>query len=156
MKIGEKIRQLRKENNLTQQQLADKLFVTPQAVSKWENNLVIPTTDKISDLAQIFQVDIQYFFDDKNVQTDNKKWQLLWLNAIYYFVTLVAIYTFSPKINHNFFSMIVSTIIFFTVLVILIVFFHKYQIKYLYRYALAFGFFDVLWFICIAAVFILK
>ena len=156
MKIGEKIRRLRKENNLTQQQLADKLFVTPQAVSKWENNLVIPTTDKISDLAQIFQVDIQYFFDNKNVQTDKRKWQLLWLNAVYYFVTLAAIYTFSPKINHNFFSMIVSTIIFFTVLALLMAFFHKHQIKYLSRYALAFGFFDVIWFICIVAVFILK
>lgn len=36
MKIGEKISELRKKNNLTQEELAEKLSVTRQTISKWE------------------------------------------------------------------------------------------------------------------------
>lgn len=38
-KIGNFILKLRKENKMTQQELADKLFVTDKAVSKWENGV---------------------------------------------------------------------------------------------------------------------
>ena len=38
MTIGEKIRELRREENITQEQLAEYLNISCQAVSKWENN----------------------------------------------------------------------------------------------------------------------
>lgn len=49
-KIGIFIKKLRKEKGLTQQQLADKLNVTFQAVSKWENGETLPDTGLLLDL----------------------------------------------------------------------------------------------------------
>lgn len=157
--FGEKVRKIRKENNLTQQQLADKLFATPQAISKWEHDQGMPSLDKITDMAKIFSVDINYFLGDeieKDKRQDQKKWWLLGLNAMYYLVTLIVMYTFSSKINHDFFGMVVSTIIYFVIFTSLVVFFHKHQLKPFYGYVLGFVFLDLIWLICVAALFIAR
>ena len=44
MSIGEKITILRKENNMTQEQLADVLSVSRQSVSRWESDIAFPET----------------------------------------------------------------------------------------------------------------
>ena len=54
--VGEKIKKYRTEKGLTQQNLADKLFVTAQAVSRWENGEVEPSLGTITKLAEIFEV----------------------------------------------------------------------------------------------------
>lgn len=58
MKIGEKIAKLRSERRITQKELADQLFVTPQAVSRWENNQVEPNIETLQKMAAIFNVKI--------------------------------------------------------------------------------------------------
>ena len=55
-KIGKFISELRKEKNMTQQELADKLNVTDRAVSKWENGRGIPDISLVRELANLFQV----------------------------------------------------------------------------------------------------
>jgi transcriptional regulator with XRE-family HTH domain len=60
MNIGEKIQQLRKANNLSQEQLAVRLEVSRQAVSKWELNESTPDTDKIILISRIFSVSTDY------------------------------------------------------------------------------------------------
>lgn len=55
-KIGNFILNLRKENNMTQQELADKLYVTDKAVSKWETGRGIPDIQTIKNLSVIFKV----------------------------------------------------------------------------------------------------
>ena len=52
------IKQLRKEKNLTQKQLADMLGVTYQAVSKWERGLNIPDISILKEISRIFDVDM--------------------------------------------------------------------------------------------------
>ena len=47
MNIGEKIFELRKSRNLSQEEVAEKLNVTRQTVSKWETNQSTPDFDKI-------------------------------------------------------------------------------------------------------------
>ena len=42
--IGEKLSKLRKENGISQEQLAEKLNISRQAISKWENNESLPDT----------------------------------------------------------------------------------------------------------------
>ena len=54
--IGHNIKRLRLENNMTQKNLADKLFVTAQAVSRWENGDVEPSLSTVAELARIFGV----------------------------------------------------------------------------------------------------
>jgi len=54
--IGSNIKKLRIQQGLTQKNLADKLFVSAQAVSRWENNEVEPSISTIIELAKIFGV----------------------------------------------------------------------------------------------------
>lgn len=54
--IGNKIKEFRVQRGMTQKSLADLLFVSPQAVSRWENNEVEPSIGTITELARIFNV----------------------------------------------------------------------------------------------------
>ena len=55
MKIGEKIKELRKKNGLTQERLADYLCVSYQAVSKWETGTASPDLSLIAPLTKEFE-----------------------------------------------------------------------------------------------------
>ena len=67
MKVGDKIKVLRKEYRLTQEELAKKLNVAPTAVSAWERNKNRPLMDKISILSEMFNVPVSHFFDVEDV-----------------------------------------------------------------------------------------
>lgn len=60
MSIGERITQLRKEQNISQGELARALAVTRQAVSKWENDLSSPDTIKLIQLAEVLDTEVEY------------------------------------------------------------------------------------------------
>lgn len=60
MSIGNRIAELRKQNNISQGQLAQALNVTRQAVSKWENDLAVPDALKMIHLADLLDTDIEY------------------------------------------------------------------------------------------------
>ena len=64
MTIGEKISKLRKENNYTQEQLAEILSVSRQSVSKWETDLTYPETEKIIALSKLFSCSADYLLKD--------------------------------------------------------------------------------------------
>ena len=63
MELGKKIRQLRFRAGLTQEQLAEKLGIGAQAVSKWENAVAMPDITLLPLLAGIFGVTIDDLFD---------------------------------------------------------------------------------------------
>ncbi len=65
MTFGEKLSKLRKENNYTQEQLADILNVSRQSVSKWESNMAYPETDKLICLARLFECSTDYLLKDE-------------------------------------------------------------------------------------------
>ena len=60
MSIGDRIIELRKQQNISQVQLAQALNVTRQAVSKWENDLAVPDALKMIHLADLLDTDIEY------------------------------------------------------------------------------------------------
>ncbi len=63
MSIGNKIKQLRQKSGLTQEQLASKLSVSAQSVSKWENSVAMPDITLLPVLAGEFGVSIDELFD---------------------------------------------------------------------------------------------
>ena len=67
MNLGEKIKELRKSKGITQEQLADMLVVSSQAVSKWETGVANPDLALIPDLAKMFEVST-----DELLGVDNK------------------------------------------------------------------------------------
>ena len=56
MTLGEKITQLRNAADMTQEEMAEKLAVSRQSVSKWEMNQALPQIDKVLMLCDLFNV----------------------------------------------------------------------------------------------------
>jgi uncharacterized protein YjbI with pentapeptide repeats len=72
--IGNKIADARKKLNLSQAQLAERLFISSQAVGKWERGESMPDITTFNRLAQIFGVDLNYF--SANIQSEPHKIEL--------------------------------------------------------------------------------
>ena len=72
MELGKKIRQLRFKASLTQEQLAEKLGIGPQSVSKWENAVAMPDITTLPLLAEVFGVSIDDLFDLTTEQRLNR------------------------------------------------------------------------------------
>ena len=72
MILGDKLSKLRKENNYTQEQLADILGVSRQAISKWESNITYPETDKLIRMSELFNCSLDYLLKESE-ESDNKK-----------------------------------------------------------------------------------
>lgn len=74
MNIGEKIFELRKEKKLSQEEVAEKLNVTRQTVSKWETNQSTPDFDKIIPLCELFEISTDELLRGvKKDETENEK-----------------------------------------------------------------------------------
>lgn len=76
MTIAEKIKKLRKDNNMTQEDLAEKLNVSRQTISKWETNVVIPDADNIVSICKLFNITTDELLDYK-VESVQKKIQFI-------------------------------------------------------------------------------
>lgn len=68
MKLGDKIIKLRKEKNLTQEDLANEIGVTRQTISNWELNETVPDLDQSKKISNVFKVSL-----DELVDNDNKE-----------------------------------------------------------------------------------
>ena len=63
MKIGRFLKELRKEKELTQEQLAEKFGVSSRSVSRWENGNTMPELGILVELAEYYEVDIKEIID---------------------------------------------------------------------------------------------
>ena len=70
--LGEMISSLRKEKNMTQNDLAEKMNVTDKAVSKWERNLSCPDVNSIPKLAEILGVSVEELLNAQTEQDNSK------------------------------------------------------------------------------------
>ena len=76
MKLSEKLQKIRKENNITQEGLADRLNVSRQAVSKWESGTAYPDTEKLIQISKIFNVSLDELINDNkegNIPKEKRK-----------------------------------------------------------------------------------
>ncbi len=73
--LSEKIYTLRRKNGLSQEQLAEKIGVSRQAISKWEGGLSTPEVDKLRALSECFQITIDELTETQatSVPNDAKK-----------------------------------------------------------------------------------
>ena len=73
-KIGEFLKQLRKEKGLTQEQLAEHFYVSSRSVSRWETGSNMPDVDMLIELADFYNVDIREIIDGerKSESIDNE------------------------------------------------------------------------------------
>ena len=73
MSLGTNIKQLREERGLTQEQVADKIGITFQAVSSWERDEYKPDTEKLIKLAELFDVSVSALVEEKQSVFATKK-----------------------------------------------------------------------------------
>ena len=72
MKFNENLKFLRKKEGLTQEELAEKLNVSRQSVTKWESGNAIPDIEKIKEIAYIFLISVDSLIGDIENKTPNK------------------------------------------------------------------------------------
>lgn len=99
-KIGSLIKKIRKENNLTQQDLAKKYGVTYQAVSKWENGKNIPDIALLKEICSDYNIDINELLDN-NYTVKKKNIPLLILIGILA-ITFITIFLLVTNKNESF------------------------------------------------------
>lgn len=74
IKIGKFIADCRKDKKITQEELAEKLYITDRAVSKWERGLSLPDADKMLDLCEILDINVnELLIGEKIDMKDNEK-----------------------------------------------------------------------------------
>ena len=74
MLFNEKLKMLRKESNLTQEELAEKLNVSRQAITKWESGEGIPDIENLKQISILFNITIDELIkEDKTVEIETKK-----------------------------------------------------------------------------------
>ena len=126
MKLSDKIIDLRKSNFMTQEDLAEQLNVSRQAVSRWESGLVMPDAGNILQLSKLFGVTTDYLLHDeyqsdndipnvKAVQSDYSGQVLFYLIVLEIMVLLVQFMT--TFILENIFFSFLSFILFFAAII---------------------------------------
>ena len=101
-KIGNLIKDIRIEHNLTQKELADKLGVTFQAVSKWENGKSVPDIAQLHEISKLFNVDITEILDGEIKPKSKKKVPLIIAGIILIFIIIGGILIINKKGNFSF------------------------------------------------------
>ena len=72
MALSEKLYTLRKKSGLSQEQLAEQLNVSRQAISKWESGTSIPESDKLISISNYFNVSLDYLMKEDNTQSKDE------------------------------------------------------------------------------------
>lgn len=103
-KVGKFIKKLRKDNNLTQQKLAQMYGVTYQAVSKWENGINLPDVALIKQMSKDFNISIEDILEGEFLtkKKNRKKYVLITSTILVIIISLViAILIIIKNVNDN-------------------------------------------------------
>ena len=73
MKLSDNLKTIRKDNNLSQEQLAEKLGVSRQAVSKWESDQSYPEMDKVLLICKLFNYKIDELMNENVKEVEETK-----------------------------------------------------------------------------------
>lgn len=84
IKIGKFIANCRKDKKITQEKLAEKLYITDRAISKWERGLSLPEADKMLELCDILNITVNELLNGEKTEMkdDNKKNEKLLIDMV--------------------------------------------------------------------------
>ena len=114
-KIGKLIKKIRKDNNLTQQELANKYGSTYQAVSKWENGKALPDIALLKEICHDFNIDINDLLDGNYKKKSINKKYLLITTIIIILITISIIIFYNTKKEYFHFKSLSSSCSAFTI-----------------------------------------
>lgn len=136
MEFNKKLQALRKQKNITQEELAEAIYVSRTAVSKWESGRGYPNIDSLKELAKFFSVTIDELLSSDEViniakQDINQKQNLIFslfdisvamflflplfsqkLDEVIYAVSLLSLTEIQPYLKVLYFVLVIATILF--------------------------------------------
>ena len=126
MNLSENLKKIRKDNNLSQEQLAEKLGVSRQSVSKWENGEAYPEMDKVLQICKMLNLnidellnqDIKKVNEEKQSKINVDKYVKDFLDYITKTINLFSSMKFKDKIKCLFEQCVIALSIFIIALVI--------------------------------------
>lgn len=93
MEFGDKLKKLRTDRGLSQEELAAKIFVTRTAVSKWETKNGYPSIDSLKLIANLFDVTLDELISDDDVESkriiDDKRAKIAYAFAVAFLIATV-------------------------------------------------------------------
>ena len=105
MKFSEKIKEIRKMQNLTQEQFAEKIFISRNAVAKWESNKGYPDIQNLITISEVFEISLDDLIkNDKKLKTKiildsaSKKWHILVIIYLIAIISYIGYFHFAHKI----------------------------------------------------------
>ena len=108
MELKDKLKELRRKNNMTQKELAEKIYVSRSAVAKWENGLGIPSEASIDELTKLFNISSNELLGndikekvDKNKTIHIQRNLLLTLGAVLLTSIIIFVISFAIIKNKN-------------------------------------------------------
>ena len=114
MDLGERLFELRKAKNLTQDDVAEKLNVSRQTVSKWETDQSTPDFDKIVPLCELFEIGVDELLTGKKPVEEKKQENVLTKQEVkeksakvvsssvfLYFLAIIVLIVSIPVLNMN-------------------------------------------------------
>ncbi len=119
MKFSEKLKNLRKQHNLTQGELAKKIFVTRTAISKWETDMGYPSIESLKQLSTLFNVSVDELLSDEDIKQKQqlektKNQTFYWFSMVaYIFAVAFAIAFLAAKIKYLLIGTYVFALIYF-------------------------------------------
>lgn len=111
MKIGDQLKKARMDKNLTQEEVAEKIFVSRQSISNWENNKTYPDIGNVIALSDLYQISLdellkesdnfmEHLEESTNLVKSNKKLMAIIIVALLVMILLGLFTEFLPeKIN---------------------------------------------------------
>lgn len=126
MNLADNLKKIRKDNNLSQEQLAEKLGVSRQAVSKWESGISYPEMDKVIQICNLFNLninelineDIKEVKENKESQVRNNKYIDSFFEYITKTIDMFSSMRFKQKIKCLFEQCVIGLILFLVLLII--------------------------------------
>ncbi len=104
MTFSEKLKQLRTSKGLTQDEMAQKLFVTRTAISKWETGKGYPAIDSLKLISKLFAVSIDELISDGDIdekkQIDEQNARKMYYVAIAFLIAATAFSLFASVFNY--------------------------------------------------------
>lgn len=95
MEFNEKLQYFRKKSNLTQEELAEKLFVSRTAISKWESGRGMPSISSLKAISEVFNVSIDELLSSEEIievaEKENKENMKSFKNIIFGIIDLMSI-----------------------------------------------------------------
>lgn len=108
MKIGDKLKKARMDKNLTQEEVADKLYVSRQSISNWENNKTYPDIGNVLALSDLYEVSLdellkgsdnfmEHLEESTDIVKSNKKLMAIIILALIAMIVMAIFTEFLPE-----------------------------------------------------------